>query len=173
MIKRIYYITLICFFTLIFLNSCNKNDNRSKPQVGFYAPDFTLESVNGKVYKLSDFRNKVVFVNVWATWCPPCKQEVPSMVKLYNKLSAKGLVILAISEDNDVSALKKFIQEYNVPFIVLRDTDKKVYNLYKATGVPETHLISKNGIIEKSWIGPFEWTSGEVVNKVKRLMAEE
>jgi peroxiredoxin len=164
-------IFLIVFFA--FISSCSKiEENRDKPKPGYYAPDFTLDSIDGKKYKLSDFRGKVVFVNFWATWCPPCKEEIPSMGQLYKDLSGEGLVMLAISVDNDEEVLRKFVKNHNVPFPVLLDPEKKVYNLYKATGVPETHLINKLGMIEGSRIGSFNWVHPETVGEVKELMAQ-
>jgi len=137
------------------------------------APDFSLTALNGRKYKLSDLRGKVVFVNIWATWCPPCRQEVPSMVKFYNKMKDQGVELLAVSEDNDVEAVRKFIAKNKIPFPVMLDQNKQVYRLYKATGVPETHLISKDGMVEASNLGPFDWMHPDVENAVRKLLTAE
>ena len=142
-----------------------------KPEVGKIAPEFTLTSLDGKQYRLGDLRGKVVFVNLWATWCPPCRKEMPSMVQLYDRFRDQGMEILAISEDHDMAALKEFVTKYGVTFPVLLDPGKKVYNLYRATGVPETHLINRRGMIEASVIGPFDWTAPEVLRTVGALLA--
>ena len=93
------------------------------------------------------------------------------MVRLYKELSGEGLEILAISVDKDLAALKKFIKQYNINFPVLRDPEQKIYKLYKATGVPETHLVDKLGIIRSSAIGSFDWTAPKHVKDVKHLIS--
>jgi peroxiredoxin len=150
--------------------SCSEGP--AKPTIGETAPDFTLSALDGSRHRLSDLRGKVVFVNLWATWCPPCRHEMPSMIRLYDMLREEGLEILAVSEDTDEDALRRFVQSYGVNFPVLRDENKKVYNLYMATGVPETHLIDKRGKLVSSLIGPFDWTSPEVVARVRELLRQ-
>jgi peroxiredoxin len=140
------------------------------PRAGQAAPDFTLQALDGQRYRLEDLRGKVVFVNLWATWCPPCREEMPSMVRFYERFRARGVEILAVSEDTDGDALRKFVERYQVTFPVLRDENKRVYQLYRATGVPETHLINQRGAIVASTIGPFDWTSPGVVQKVEALL---
>lgn len=150
--------------------SCSEGP--AKPKIGEPAPDFSLTALDGARHRLSDLRGKVVFVNLWATWCPPCRHEMPSMIRIYDLLREEGLEILAVSEDNDEEALRRFVQSYGVNFPVLRDENKKVYNLYLATGVPETHLIDKRGNLVTSVIGPFDWTSPEVVARVRELLRQ-
>lgn len=144
----------------------------AKPEVGRAAPDFTLQSLDGAKVRLSDLKGKVVFVNLWATWCPPCKQEMPSMVRLYEMFRGKGLEIVAVSEDRDLGALRRFVKNNGVTFPVVPDEDMKVYGLYRATGVPETHLIDKKGILKASQLGPFDWTDPSVVELVQKLLRE-
>jgi peroxiredoxin len=155
---------------LLFVLSCSGES--AKPQAGYPAPDFTLTSLDGVKYTLNDLKGKVVFVNLWATWCPPCRDELPSMVNLYNMFKGKDLEILAVSEDSDVGAVNDFIRKYKITFPVLMDDQKKVYQMYKATGIPETHLIDKSGKIVSSAIGPFDWTGPSVVNTVRNLLAK-
>ncbi len=135
------------------------------------APDFTLRRLDGDTLRLSDLRGKVVFVNIWATWCPPCRQEVPSMVRLYERFRDRGLEIVAVSEDRDPEAVRRFVARYRVPFPVVMDRDKAVYRAYRATGVPETHLIDKQGRVVRSVIGGFDWEAPEVVAAVASLLA--
>ena len=133
------------FVFLCFVLSCSGEP--SKPQSGYLAPDFTLTSLEGVKYTLSDLKGKVVFVNLWATWCPPCRQELPSMVQFYDMFQKKDLEILSVSEDADMAAVKEFVNKYRISFPVLIDDRKDVYRLYRATGIPETHLIDKTGRI--------------------------
>ena len=154
----------------LFLGGGGCSGEPQKPEVGFQAPDFTLTAIDGSSYRLKDLRGKVVFVNIWATWCPPCRQEMPSMVRLYNMLKGEGLEILAVSEDRDPQAVRQFAKRYGVTFPILMDEGKRVYQLYRATGVPETHLVNREGKIEASTIGPFDWTDPRVVQKVRELL---
>lgn len=141
-----------------------------KPEVGKPAPDFTVTTLGGARVRLQELRGKVVFVNLWATWCPPCREEMPSMVRLYQLMRAKGVEIVAVSEDRDRAALEKFVRQHGVTFPVAQDEDKRIYGLYRATGVPETHLIDRQGIIRHIQIGPFDWTSPGVVDAVESLL---
>lgn len=141
-----------------------------KPQVGRPAPDFAVTTLGGAPLRLSDLRGKVVFVNLWATWCPPCREEIPSMVRFYEAFRNRGVEIVAVSEDRDREALEKFVRRHGVTFPVAQDDNKRIYGLYRATGVPETHLIDRQGIIRHSQIGPFDWTAPGVVNAVESLL---
>ncbi|MHB8766457.1 MAG: peroxiredoxin family protein, partial [Deferrisomatales bacterium] len=96
-----------------------------KPEVGRPAPDFALKGLDGVEVRLADLRGKVVLVNLWATWCPPCRHEMPSMVALYGQLRDQGLEILAVSEDTDLDALRRFLLAYGVTFPVLLDEQKR------------------------------------------------
>jgi peroxiredoxin len=165
-------IILATILLSVLITSCSKIEDKAKPKKGYYAPDFTLTSLDGKVVRLSDLRGKIVFINIWATWCPPCKEEIPSMARFYSKMKNEGVEILAISEDRDENALIDFVKKQGLKFPIFLDPEKKIYNLYKATGVPETHLIDKSGIIKKTWIGPFNWIDPTHINNVKKLIAE-
>ncbi len=144
----------------------------AKAEKGHPAPDFELTGFDGKTWRLSDLRGKVVFVNLWATWCPPCREEIPSMVRFYRRYRDRGVEILAVSEDRDPEAVRSMIRKAGMAFPVMMDRDKTVYGLYRATGVPETHLIDKRGVIRHTVIGPFNWEAPEVARAVEQLLAE-
>jgi len=93
------------------------------------------------------------------------------MVRLYEMFKDKGLTVLAVSEDHDPEVVRAFVAKYRITFPVLLDRDKTVYRLYRATGVPETHLINRQGVIESSWIGPFDWTGPQILNAVRTLLS--
>ena len=140
---------------------------------GSEAPDFSLPDLDGKMHRLSDYRGKVVFLNFWATWCEPCKEEMPSMEALHRRLSDKPFVILAVSVDKERKDIEKFLEEYNITFLILHDRSGKIKELYKTTGVPETFIIDQNGIIaEKVW-GPRDWTRKENLLTIYRLLGIE
>lgn len=157
----------------VFVSACSEQSAPKKQDESRIAPDFSLQSLDGKQYTLSGLRGRVVFVNFWATWCPPCREEIPSMVKFYNKMKNEGVEILAVSEDTDIEAVRKFVKKYQITFPILMDTKKEAYRLYRATGVPETHLIGKDGAVDSSQIGPFDWTMPDVENSVRRLLAAQ
>ncbi|GAB4251946.1 peroxiredoxin family protein [Deferrisoma sp.] len=144
----------------------------AKAEKGHPAPDFELTGFDGKTWRLSDLKGKVVFVNLWATWCPPCREEIPSMVRFYQRYRDRGVEILAVSEDRDPEAVRSMIRKAGMTFPVMMDRDKTVYGLYRATGVPETHLIDKRGVIRHTVIGPFNWEAPEVARAVEQLLAE-
>ena len=137
---------------------------RKTPPVeeGSAAPDFTLPLMNGGEVNLSDYRGKVVLLNIWATWCNPCREEMPSMQQFYQNMKGKPFEILAASIDTRGSTdVDPFVKQLGLTFPILLDSDKKVNNLYQATGVPETFIIDKNGIVRDHTLGPVNWTSSQ------------
>jgi len=139
---------------------------------GYAAAEFTLPDLNGKTYKLSDFRGKVVFLNLWATWCPPCRMEMPSMEALYRKLQQRDFVMLAVAEDEGgAAAVGPFVRDLGLSFPVLLDPDATLAPRYGATGYPETFIIDRNGQVVKHTIGPAEWASDEWIAYFEQLLA--
>lgn len=128
--------------------------------VGKTAPDFALTDLNDKPQRLSDFRGKVVFLNFWATWCKPCREEMPSMEVLYRNFERDGLVVLAISIDRVTTKkdIPPFIKSLNLTFPVLVDSWGQTDKRYKLMGVPETYIIDQQGILREKIIGPRDWT---------------
>jgi peroxiredoxin len=128
--------------------------------VGKPAPDFSLSDLNDKPYRLSDFRGKVVLLNFWATWCKPCREEMPSMEVLYKNFEKDGLVILAVSIDRVTTTkdIPPFIKGMNLTFPVLIDSWGQTDKPYKRMGVPETFIIDQQGVIREIVIGPRDRT---------------
>ncbi len=122
-------------------------------RVGDLAPDFTLQGLDGKPMKLSDYRGKAVLVNFWATWCPPCRMEMPDLEKAYQKYKDQGVVFLGIDMQEDPATVKSFIQQngYNWSFAV--DSDTQVSRTYQASAIPTSYFIDRNGIIRDTQIG--------------------
>lgn len=136
------------------------------------APDFTAADLHGKSVRLSDYRGKVVFLNFWATWCPPCRAEMPSMERLHGVMDDKKFAILAVNIENDSSSVKTFLTQNPHSFMVLSDADAKVQNLYKVFRFPETFLIDKQGKIIKHYVGARDWSSVEFMQYIKALSSE-
>lgn len=132
-------------------------------QVGFPAPDFAFPDLNGQQISLSDHRGKVVLVNIWATWCPPCRQEMPSMQKLYERFRGENFEILAVSIDSTgPEAVAPFMRTMNLTFPALLDPKGEIGPLYGLTGVPESIIIDKEGIVVEKIIGPIDWATPKV-----------
>ena len=121
---------------------------------GDMAPDFTLETLDGEQVSLSDLRGKVVLVNIWATWCNPCREEMPYMERQYQNLKDKPFEILAVSQDRlGETEVEPFVKEYELTFPILLDPDKKVGSLFQSSKFPESFIIGKDGVIVERVVG--------------------
>jgi cytochrome c biogenesis protein CcmG/thiol:disulfide interchange protein DsbE len=156
---------LIGLFTLL-LPGCYSGSR--PPHIGSPAPDFTVQDADRKV-SLSDLRGKVVVLNFWATWCPPCIEEMPSLVQMQQRMKGKGVEVLAVSLDADEGAYHKFLKDHNVDLLTVRDGDGKSNNLYGTFKFPETYIIDRNGVMRRKFIGPVDWGQPEVVDFLSKL----
>jgi thiol-disulfide isomerase/thioredoxin len=134
------------------------------------APNFVLYDVKGKAYELKDYRGKVVAINLWATWCPSCVREMPSMQKLGKLLKNKDFIILAINSGESRAIVNKFINENNINFPVLLDDSMEILNSWGISGLPTTLLIDKKGKITYKIVGSIEWDGNEFLNILHKLM---
>ena len=133
------------------------------------APDFTLKDVDGKSHKLSDYRGKVVMINFWATWCPPCRFELPSMQRAYEKLKKSGVEFLAINLGEDADTIFTFTAAYPVTFPLLMDLDSSVSNMYPVIGLPTTYFVSPKGRLIYRAIGSREWDEKQMLEKILNM----
>jgi cytochrome c biogenesis protein CcmG/thiol:disulfide interchange protein DsbE len=138
------------------------------PRIGTAAPEFTVQDADRKV-TLSEFHGQVVVLNFWATWCGPCVEEMPSLVQLQQRFKGKGLTVIGVSIDVDGDAYHKFLKDYKVDFLTVRDPDQKTSNLYGSFKWPETYIIDRNGVVRRKFIGPVEWSQPEVVDFLSKL----
>lgn len=125
------------------------------PREGFLAPDFTLDSLSGAPISLSDMRGKAVVLNLWASWCPPCRAEMPAIQRVYQENHERGLEVLAVNmtaQDN-LAAVEKFVQEFNLTFPILLDTSGEVGNTYLMRALPTTFFIDQEGVIQRVIVG--------------------
>jgi peroxiredoxin len=125
------------------------------------APDFILKDLNGNKIKLQDLRGKVVFLNFWATWCPSCRLEMPSMEKLHEEFGNQGLVVLAINYREKAEEINAFFKEHRVTFTALLDEHGRALELYRAWSLPTTYLINRNGEIVGKVVGHRDWYSDQ------------
>lgn len=141
------------------------------PQIGQEAPDIAFKSYEGKNYRLSDLRGKVVLLNFWATWCPPCRQEMPSMDAAYKELKDKGLVIVAVSVDRDgKAAVAEFKQKMSFSFPVALDTEAKAARVYRVTSIPANFIIDRQGKIVNKVVGAVDWNSQQAKGSLVKLL---
>ena len=162
---------LLILFAMNQKESFRKSFELRSLDVGRPAPNFEFPGLDGKIVSLSDYRGKVVLVNIWATWCPPCIDEMPSMEKLYNELQGENFEILAVSIDaQGLKAVAPFMKAHNLTFPALIDSEGTIKSLYKATGVPESFIIDKQGILIKKIIGPIDWATPEIFRFFRDLI---
>lgn len=139
--------------------------------VGNPAPDFVLTNMQGEKVRLSQLRGKVVIVNFWASWCPPCKLEMPSMETLHQSLEKDGLVLLAINvEKEGRRVVEAFLKETPYSFPILLDTEGVAQKRYGVYQYPESFIIDRNGVIVRKVIGAVNWTGGDLFNLLRFMV---
>ena len=144
----------------------------SGPSLPRAADDFLLPDIHGQVVRLSQLKGKIVFLNVWTTWCPPCRKEMPTMQTLHTQLKSEDFVMLAVSQDVDgQKTVASYLKEWGLTFPVLIDVRGEVGKKYGVTGYPETFLIDRQGMIVHHHIGYNDWSRSEVISAVRRLIS--
>jgi peroxiredoxin len=138
------------------------------PRIGESAPDFSLQD-STRTVALHDLRGKVVVLNFWATWCPPCVEEMPSLVQMQSALKDKGVTVLAVSLDVDGNAYHRFLRDHNVNLLAVRDPNQKSSTLYGTFKYPETYIIDRQGKVRRKFIGPVDWMQPEIVSYLGRM----
>jgi len=134
------------------------------------AQNFVLKDLNGNVVRLEDFRGTVVFLNFWATWCPPCRVEMPSMEKLYKEFKNKKFIILAVDMQEDSETVRKFKEKFKLSFPILLDEDGVVASFYGVSGIPATYFINREGYLYAAAMGARDWASEDAIQLIKYLL---
>jgi peroxiredoxin len=133
------------------------------------APDFTLPDTNGKTHHLSDYRGRPVIINFWTTWCPPCREELPSMNRAWHLIEEEGVAMLAINMGEDEDTIFIFSADYPTDFPVLMDQSGEVIEQWPVKGLPTTYVIAPDGTIAYRAIGSREWDAKELLDSVRAL----
>jgi len=133
------------------------------------AANFKLEDQEGKFVQLTDYKGKVVIINFWATWCPPCRKEMPSMQRAWEKLQKEDIAMLGINVGEDSDAIFAFTAEYPVDFPLLMDKTSSVSREWRVRGLPSTYVIDPQGRIIYQAIGGREWDAPEILEKIRKL----
>ncbi len=139
---------------------------------GQTAPDFRFKDQYGKELSLSDFRGKVVLVNFWATWCSPCREEMPSMDALSHQMDREQLKILALSVDDSWDSVNEFMRQTKMTVPVYADFDKKISLQYGTLKFPETYIVDRKGKVALKVIGATDWTAPTMIAYLQKLLAE-
>jgi peroxiredoxin len=159
--------TWVCIGILnLLLSGCYSGTR--PPNIGTTAPGFTVQDSDRKV-SLAEFRGKVLVLNFWATWCPPCVDEMPSLVQMQQKMKSKGIEVLAVSVDADQGAYQDFLKAHRVDLLTVRDPDQKSNNLYGTFKFPETYIIDRQGVLRRKFIGAVDWGQPEIVDYLGKL----
>ena len=143
-------------------------------EVGSRAPEFSAADLaTGRERTLADYRGQVVLLNIWATWCQPCRVEMPGMQRLHEQLGREGLKVVAVSIDEaGPEIVREFAREHALTFDILLDPSRAIERIYQTTGVPESFVLNRGGTIVKKVIGAAEWDSAVNRDLIRRLLAQ-
>ena len=159
---------------LLPITACGAEQAGYQPlRTGDPAPDYAAPTLAGDTIRLADLAGRPVMLNVWATWCPPCREEMPALQQLYERFEGRGLRIVGVSVDSRgaEAAIARFVDEGGYTFTILHDPAEEVSRAFRTNGVPETYLIGADGRIVRRWIGPFDPLAEDVVRDVEAALA--
>jgi cytochrome c biogenesis protein CcmG/thiol:disulfide interchange protein DsbE len=156
----------------IAVSSCTSREGSGRVEVGKPAPEYRAVSVDGDSVSLASQRGKVVLFNVWATWCHPCRDEIPELLVLYNKYKPRGLELVGVSIDANGSdeAIRSFMKDFRMSYPVWRDPDERVSAEFLVVGVPATFLIDRNGTLRWRKTGPIQPGDSSLVAAIEQAL---
>lgn len=149
---------------LLLVTGCDRGSHPH--EIGIPAPQFTV-SDGVQTIDLSKYRGHTVILNLWATWCPPCLDELPSLIQLQHEMP--NVVVIAISEDQDDAVYRHFLTQHHIDFLTVRDPSTRINKLYGTLQIPESYVIDKNGMIRRKFVSAQDWTSPEILGYLKKL----
>jgi cytochrome c-type biogenesis protein len=157
---------------ILAMAGCDKPEAFRPLTVGDPAPDYVAATLAGDRISLADLRGKVVLLNVWATWCIPCREEMPALQRLYQELGSQGLEVVAVSVDHAGAAedVARFVDERDLDFTIGLDAALAVQDTFRTMGVPESFLIDREGRIAHRWIGQFDPEAAEVRDLLRKAL---
>ncbi len=162
-------LAIVLALSCCFLSGCGKPGN--VPEIGHTAPDFALRDLSGKRVRLADLRGSVVLVNFWATWCPPCREEAPSLARLNSRMTGRNVRLLAVSVDEGGAvAVERFFVQVGIRFPALLDTSGNVARIYGISGIPSTFILDRQGVVRKKVVGPITWDYPAMVSYLEDLV---
>jgi cytochrome c biogenesis protein CcmG, thiol:disulfide interchange protein DsbE len=158
----------VCLALLVWAIAATYHENNVV--VGDTAPGFTLAADNGRTVSRGSFGGKLLVLNFWATWCPPCIDELPSLNQFQKTLADSGVVVLGVSVDQNAHAYQAFLRRVNPAFLTARDPEAKLSSQYGTFQYPETYIIDRDGKVVEKVIGPTNWTDPAMIEHVKALL---
>ncbi|HUL00384.1 MAG TPA: TlpA disulfide reductase family protein [Nitrospirota bacterium] len=172
--KQVIFLFILVICAVLFFIGFVALDKKSGEKIitsGDTAPEFRLQTLAGHEVRLSDYRGKVVMVHFWATWCPPCIQEMPTLQKLYHHLNNKRFELLAVSVDEGgEKTVTAFMKNQRLDVPVLLDSNRAISGLYGTFRFPETYIVDSRGIVRYKAIGPRDWTTPSNVQLVQSII---
>jgi peroxiredoxin len=164
---------LIVVLPLVDSAACDAEPERFRPpSVGDPAPAYGAPTLDGDTITLAGLRGGPVVLNVWATWCPPCRDEMPGLQQLHERYAARGLHVVGVSIDGRGSEgeIREFLREHGITFTILHDIAEDVGQTFRTTGVPQTFLIDGRGVIAHRWIGKFDPVAPDAIQRVEAVL---
>jgi cytochrome c biogenesis protein CcmG, thiol:disulfide interchange protein DsbE len=164
---------VIATATVLLTTSCGRDIESFRPlAAGDPAPAFAAPLLGGDTIRLAELRGAPVMLNVWATWCPPCREEMPALQTLHETYGDRGLRVVAVSIDSrgSESAIRGFLDDHGITFTILHDAGEVVSRQFRTTGVPETFLIDGDGVIVHRWIGSFDPLAPDVAQRIEESL---
>lgn len=159
---------LFCTAALIWVASGTMYEHIVVP--GETAPNFRITADNNKTFTRGNFGGKLLVLNFWATWCPPCIQEMPSLDAFQERMRAKGVVVLGISVDKNEQTYKQFLDRAKVTFVTARDPEAEISSTYGTFKYPETYIINSKGDVVEKFVGPENWMDPKIIERIERLL---
>ncbi len=161
------FYTFIIFITLSSITSAEEilTSLPNKPE----APEFLLRDMNEKIKELDDYRGKPIIINFWATWCPPCREELPSMNRAWGKIKDEGIQMLAINIGEDEEAISSFTKNYPIDFTILLDESSEEISNWSIRGLPTTFVLDPQGHVIYRAVGGREWDNKKILDMVRAL----
>jgi peroxiredoxin len=170
--------SLVLFGVLFLLVACEQTQSKQAsqksilegPRVGFRAPGFSVPALDGRSLSLADYRGQVVMINFWATWCVPCRVEMPSMENLYERYGGRGFEILAVSGGEGPNVVQPFIKNLKLSFPILLDERFEVHEKYEVSAIPSTFLVDKGGVVTHRFFGAVDWNDDQFKELIGKLI---
>ena len=166
--KRLLTLFIVCLLNSTYTQA---TENQTLPKLAkpFPAVDFSLEGEDGNTYRLSSYRGQVVVMNFWATWCPPCREEMPAMERLWQKVKDKGIVVLGVNVGENADIIFEFTGQYPVSFPLPMDIDGKVIESYPVRGLPTTYIVDPSGMVTHRAVGSRKWDGDLLIKELMQL----
>jgi len=154
---------------MLVVSACTVDDTAAPPKLGAVIPGYTASTLEGDSISLSSLRGEVVLLNLWATWCAPCRKETPFLQELFEQRKADGLHLVGVSLDSGaaVEQVKKFVQDYGVTYTILHDPENRAMELYRVLGLPATFLVDREGVLRWMRYGPVGETDQDFLSALE------